>query len=339
MFTTEYMIYAIICVGVFTIYMSLVNLLRSDKFSARVNKAGLYVGEDAGHSPGVSFNDAIEKLASWFGMSDEERKKRNQQLMSAGIQSPAAINYIILYNRIIQPLLLAAALGIWARIFIVGNLGKFGLLSYIGLSVLCYIAARSGVDIYMRRRKKQRQRILLRYFPEVLDLLLVCIESGLGLDAALARASRELDVVHPLIVTELDRTRLELTLLADRVQALQNLADRADIVPFRALVAALIQTERFGTSLVDTLRVLAEDQRVTRLLETENKVAKIPALVTIPLILCILPSFIIILIGPPFVTVIDNGFNFGPKPAAVKSAKPSPKRPSAAPRTESTPGK
>lgn len=316
MFTSDYLIYAIICVVIFTLYMAVMNLLRSDRFSIRVNTAG-GLGLDEGDS-GIAggFTEFCEKAVSIFTVSDAERKKRNKQLLAAGIQSPHAMTYIVFYTRVIQPLLLFAALMIWVRIFALGGLSIWGLLLDIAISLLLYILARSGVDIYLRRRRRKRQRILLHFFPEVLDLLLVCIESGLGLDAALARASREMDVIHPLIVGELDRTRLELTLLSDRVQALQNLADRTDIVPFRALVAALIQTEKFGTSLVDTLRVLAEDQRTTRLLETENKVARIPALVTIPLILCILPSFIIILIGPPMVKVIDgDGFSIGNQPA------------------------
>lgn len=315
MLSTDYLIYAIICVVIFTLYMAIMNLLRSDRFSMRVNNAGGFGLDDDSAETG-SFTDFCEKVAGFFTLSDAERKKRSKQLLSAGIQSPHAMAYITFYNRIVQPLLLLAALLIWARIFAMGGLTKWGLLLDIMISVLLYILARSGVDMYLRRRRKQRQRILLHFFPEVLDLLLVCIESGLGLDAALARASREMDVIHPLIVAELDRTRLELTLLSDRMQALQNLADRTDIVPFRALVAALMQTEKFGTSLVDTLRVLAEDQRITRLLETENKVARIPALVTIPLILCILPSFIIILIGPPLVKVIDGeGVSIGKQPA------------------------
>ncbi len=306
MFSSNYLIYAIICIGIFTIYMALMNLLRSDRYSARVSAAGGLPDEGEGLSIG-SFAEFCEKVNSLFALREEERKKRIQQLMSAGIQSPHAITYITFYDRVVQPVLLVFSALIWVRIFALGGLSGTGWAIDVALSIACYIFARGGVDMYLRRRRKFRQRILLRYFPEVLDLLLVCIESGLGLDAALARASRELDVIHPLIVSELDRTRLELTLLADRVLALQNLAERTGIVPFRALVAALIQTEKFGTSLVDTLRVLAEDQRVTRLLDTENKVAKIPALVTIPLILCILPSFMIILMGPPLIGMIDGG--------------------------------
>jgi tight adherence protein C len=321
MFSKDYLIYAIICVGIFTVYMAVMNMLRSDRFSMRVNNAAGLGGDSDDHTGIGGFAAFCEKIAGFFTVTEAEKKLRAKQLMAAGIQSPNAMTYITFYNRVIQPLFLLVVVGIWVRIFVIGGFGIWGLLLNIMISVFFYIAARSGVDIYLRRRRKQRQRILMRYFPEVLDLLLVCIESGLGLDAALSRASRELDVIHPLIVTELDRTRLELSLLSDRVQALQNLADRADIVPFRALVAALIQTEKFGTSLVETLRVLAEDQRVTRLLETENKVARIPALVTVPLILCILPSFIIVLIGPPMVSVIDGGgFNMAP-PSKEEAAK------------------
>ena len=149
----------------------------------------------------------------------------------------------------------------------------------------------------------------------MLDLMLVCIESGLGLDAALNRVCKEMRSMYPPLVAELDRTRLELTMLGDRVIALQNLADRTEITPFRTLVSSLIQTEKFGTSLVETLRVLAEEIRTTRLFSAEQKAARIPVLITIPLILCILPAFIMIIIAPPLVKVMSNGGIFGDSPA------------------------
>jgi tight adherence protein C len=165
--------------------------------------------------------------------------------------------------------------------------------------------------MYVGNLKKKRQQVLLNSFPETLDLLLVCIEAGLGLDAALSRVCRELRGMHPDVVAEFDRTRLELTMLNDRTRALQNLGDRTEVVPFKSLVSSLIQTEQFGTSLVDTLRVLAEEQRLTRLYTAEQKAARIPVLITIPLILFIMPAFIMIIIGPPIIRVMSNGGIFG----------------------------
>ena len=134
----------------------------------------------------------------------------------------------------------------------------------------------------------------------------MCIEAGLGLDAAFNRVCKELREMHPEVIAELDRTRLELTMLGDRVVALQNLAERTGTISFRTLVSSLIQTEKFGTSLVDTLRVLSEEQRITRLYSAEQKAARIPVLITIPLILFIMPAFIMIILGPPIVKTMNQ---------------------------------
>ena len=140
---------------------------------------------------------------------------------------------------------------------------------------------------------------------------MVCVESGLALDAALARVCKELDKAYPHITKELNQTRVELSLLNDRPKALMNLAERTNLIPFRSLVAALIQTEKFGTSLTDTLRVLSEDYRLTRLMNAEQKAGRLPALITIPLILLLMPAFVIVILAPPFIKVSENGGFFG----------------------------
>lgn len=134
--------------------------------------------------------------------------------------------------------------------------------------------------------------------------MLVCVEAGLALDAALARVCKELDDAHPELCAELNKTRMELTLLNDRERALLNLADRTDLLSFRSLVGALLQSERFGTSLIETLRVLSEDYRNTRMMIAENKANKLPALITIPLMLLMMPAFIMILITPAIIMVM-----------------------------------
>src|SRR5688572_21367436 len=124
--STEYLIYAILSIGFFTGYMALVNLFRSDQFSKRVRNAagGVFESETEGITGG--FPQFCDKLAERFPGSEDWRKKLSQQLMYAGIQSPHAVSYIIFYNRIIQPILLAAALMLWVRIFTAEGLSNFG---------------------------------------------------------------------------------------------------------------------------------------------------------------------------------------------------------------------
>ena len=163
-----------------------------------------------------------------------------------------------------------------------------------------------GPDIFLANNRAKRELLLVRAFPDTLDLLLVCTESGLALDGALARVCKELGSAYPEITDEMNKTRLELTLLNDREKALQNLAERTDLVPFRSLVASLMQTEKFGTSLTDTLRVLADEYRNTRLMLAEQKAGRLPVMMTIPLITLLLPALFLIILGPAVVSMLET---------------------------------
>ncbi len=162
-----------------------------------------------------------------------------------------------------------------------------------------------GPDLFLANNRAKRELLLVRAFPDSLDLLLVCTESGLALDGALARVCKELGGAYPEITDEMNKTRLELTLLNDREKALQNLAERTDLVPFRSLVASLVQTEKFGTSLTDTLRVLADEYRNTRLMLAEQKAGRLPVMMTIPLITLLLPALFLIILGPAVVSMLE----------------------------------
>lgn len=164
-----------------------------------------------------------------------------------------------------------------------------------------------GPKLYLKNLIDKRKQKLQRAFPDTLDLLLICVESGLALDAALNRVCGELGNVYPEMAAELNRTRLELSLLNDRVRALMNLAERTDMVAFRSLVSSLIQSERFGTALTDTLRVLSDEFRVQRLTDAEVKAARLPVLITIPLIFLLMPAFFLIIMGPAIVSFSNDG--------------------------------
>jgi tight adherence protein C len=168
-----------------------------------------------------------------------------------------------------------------------------------------------GAHLYITNATQKRKKTLLRSFPDGLDLMVVCVESGLALDAAINRVCAELAYAHPQLAKELNRTRLELALLNNRSQALANLAERTDLVAFRSLAAALIQTERFGTNLTDTLRVLSDDYRQTRLMQAEEKAGRLPAMMAVPLITLLLPALVLIILGPPFVELRAQGGLFG----------------------------
>jgi len=160
--------------------------------------------------------------------------------------------------------------------------------------------------IALRNMIKKRHQRFHRALPDALDLLMICAESGLGLDGALVRVAREFRRFMPEMADELQMTALELGFLPNRRDALTNLIKRVNIPAMRSLVNTLVQTERYGTPLVQALRVLAAELREERMLKAEEKAAKLPAIMTVPMIIFILPSMFIVLIGPALIQVFKT---------------------------------
>ena len=163
-----------------------------------------------------------------------------------------------------------------------------------------------GPDYFVKWKRKVRLRNIERALPDGLDLLVICAEAGLSLDAGLKRVADEFVAVVPELSEELLLTSVELNFLPDRRQALTNLAQRADIAAFRGVTATLIQTEKYGTPLAQALRTLAAEFRETRLLQAEEKAARLPAILTVPMIVFILPALFIVLAAPAFIKVAEK---------------------------------
>lgn len=231
-----------------------------------------------------------------------EFKAIRKKMAYAGIRSQNAPSYYLAYKFLVSPLLIVMAIPI------VLGLGSSETLAE-DLLIIIFLAFFGGFGhlLYVSNRTTKRQKQLTRSFPDMLDLMLVCVESGLALDASIARVCKELGAAHPLLTEELNRTRMELSLFSDRSKAFYGLGERTNVSALKALSAALIQSEKFGTSLGDTLRVLADDYRQTRLLIAEEKAAKLPALMTLPLILLLLPALFIILLAPAIIPIMGQG--------------------------------
>lgn len=148
-----------------------------------------------------------------------------------------------------------------------------------------------------------RQRELFENFPDALDLMRVCVEAGLGLDAAIARVGDEMRLKSQALYEELHLVSLELRAGAPRDRALRNLALRMGMEEVDALVAMLIQADRFGTSVAESLRVHAEGLRVKRKLQAEEAAAKVPVKLLFPLIFCIFPALLVVLLGPAYISI------------------------------------
>ncbi|HZP99682.1 MAG TPA: type II secretion system F family protein [Reyranella sp.] len=153
-------------------------------------------------------------------------------------------------------------------------------------------------ELYIKNVATKRRDILNYVLPEGLDLLTICVEAGLSIDAAFRRVAREMQHSMPELAAEFDMTAIELTYLPDRQQALENMAERSDSQAVAALVNALRQTEKYGTPLASSLRILSQEFRQTRASKAEEKGARMPALMTVPLMVFILPTLITVLLAP-----------------------------------------
>jgi tight adherence protein C len=160
--------------------------------------------------------------------------------------------------------------------------------------------------MYLRNAAAKRAKQLQLSLPDGLDLMVICAEAGLSLDASLIRVSRELGNGSPELAEELAITAAELTFLPDRRMAFDNLNTRTNSEGIRAVVNTLQQTAKFGTPLAQSLRVLASEMRAARMTRAEEKAARLPALLTVPMILFILPTLFIVLLGPAAIGIIDT---------------------------------
>ena len=160
-------------------------------------------------------------------------------------------------------------------------------------------------DILVKNTIVKRQTVMKKALPDALDLLVICAEAGQSLDGALNRVAGEVGNTCPVLAEELSLTAIELGLLPERRMALENLNKRTDLPAIKAVVNTLLQTEKYGTPVAQSLRVLSSEFRNDRMMKAEEKAARLPAIMTVPLILFILPPLFIVLIGPAIIRVMD----------------------------------
>lgn len=160
--------------------------------------------------------------------------------------------------------------------------------------------------LVVKRRRKKRYHNIQRALSDTLDLMTICAEAGLSLGAALSRVSKELVMAYPEMASELALTALEMGFLPERNKALNNLSQRVNIEEVRGIVNVLLQTEKYGTPIAQALRVLSSEFRTQRMLRAENKAARLPAMMTVPMILFILPTLFIVVISPAVIRAKDS---------------------------------
>jgi tight adherence protein C len=161
-------------------------------------------------------------------------------------------------------------------------------------------------DIWLKNKVTKRSHAIRKGLPDALDLLVICAEAGLTVDAAFGRVSKELGKAYPELGDECGLTAIELGFLNERRQAFENLAARVDLDAVRGVVTTMIQTEKYGTPLASALRVLSAEFRNERMMRAEEKAARLPAIMTVPLILFILPTLFVVILGPAACSIHDN---------------------------------
>lgn len=246
-------------------------------------------------------------LRSLQVLGSEQTRKAQFKLTQAGIRNKDAV-VVFLSFKLALPLAIALLAGTAMLAFdMFKDQPLYQLLFGPGAVVAVFLAP----DIYLKNVTTRRVEAIRRSMPDALDLMVICAEAGLTMDAALQRVAREMAGASVELADELGLTAIELGFLPDRRQALQNLSDRVPLDDLRGVVTTLMQTEKYGTPLAMSLRVLSAEFRNTRMMRAEEKAAKLPTTMTVPLIIFILPTLFIVLMGPAACQVTDNFINRG----------------------------
>jgi len=262
-------------------------------------KAGITATTGKRRAKIVHQNDATDRMRSVLSsmkvLQEDQLKLAQVRLAQAGIRSKDWAIAII-FGRMVLPILIGgtAAILIYAVDFwpAWSEFRRFG--TFAGALLLSYKAP----DIYVNNLITKRAAAIRKGIPDALDLLVICAEAGLTVDAAFSRVARELGAAYPELGEEFQLTAIELSFLTERRMAFENLATRVKLDALKGVVTTMIQTEKYGTPLASALRVLSAEFRHERMMRAEEKAARLPAIMTVPLILFILPTLFVVILGP-----------------------------------------
>ena len=269
-------------------------------------KAGIVASTSKRRKNITNRNEVADKvrgvLSSLKMLQDTQVVKAQRSLMQAGIRSKD-LAFVVIFARFILPLVFGtiAVVGVYALDWFPewGSFKKYGLVA--GTFILAYKAP----DIWLKNKITKRTHAIRKGLPDALDLLVICAEAGLTVDAAFGRVARELGKAYPELGDEFALTSIELGFLTERRLAFENLANRIDLESVRGVVTTMIQTEKYGTPLASALRVLSAEFRNERMMRAEEKAARLPAIMTVPLILFILPVLFVVILGPAACSIND----------------------------------
>lgn len=249
------------------------------------------------NQPKQQMKQLVDQLNLKNIFSDE---KTQFHLRQAGFRGTAPL-YTYLFSRLIMPILLFFAALLYA--FSVLSADQPAIMK-IGIAVVVALLGFYTPDLYVKNRTQNRQKSISRAWPDALDLMLICVESGMSVEGAFKRVAEEIGIQSVPLAEELTLTNAELSYLSDRRTAYENLAERTGLEGVKNVVLALIQAERYGTPVGQALRVMADENREQRMQKAEQKAASLPPKLTVPMIVFFLPVLFAVIMGPGIIQAI-----------------------------------
>jgi tight adherence protein C len=248
-------------------------------------------------SPKMYMKRAVDNfnLSKWVG-----QEEARVMLVQAGYRGQAPYVTYLFFRMTMPVVMLLASL---FYIFVVLNL-DYPPMVKVAMCIGCSYFGMHSPNLFLKNKIARRQLSIKRAFPDALDLLLICVESGMSIEAAFRKVSDEVGTQSVPLAEEFTLTTAELSYLPDRRQAYENLAQRTGLEGVKAVCLALQQSERYGTPLATTLRVLAQENRDMRMSEAEKKAAGLPPKLTVPMIVFFLPVLFVVILGPAAIRVL-----------------------------------
>lgn len=250
-----------------------------------------------------------EKLEGMKVLQQSQVEIIQQKLAYAGYRNKE-LAVLVIGARMVLPIVLG--LFGFVMIYLVDYFPDWGGMKRLGAMSALLFAGYKGPEIFLQNKSSKRTKEIQKGLPDALDLLVICAEAGLTVDAAFNRVAKELGRAYPELGDEFALTAIELSFLNERKQAFDNLAYRVDLDAVRGVVTTMIQTERYGTPLASALRVLSAEFRNERMMRAEEKAARLPAIMTVPLIMFILPVLFVVILGPAACSIADAFAGDGP---------------------------
>jgi len=273
-------------------------------------KAGIVTAASKKRTSLVRRTETTDKVKDSLGklnvLQESQIKAIQQKLAHAGYRNKE-LAVLIIGARAILPLVIGGIMGL--LIYVVEFWPDWGPFMRLGVFAGSVFLAYKGPEIYLSNKATKRTKEIQKGLPDALDLLVICAEAGLTVDAAFNRVAKELGRAYPELGDEFALTAIELSFLNERRMAFNNLAYRVNLEAVKGVVTTMIQTERYGTPLASALRVLSAEFRNERMMRAEEKAARLPAIMTIPLILFILPTLFVVILGPAACSISDNLIN------------------------------